>query len=386
LIALLLMLAQPEAGTFDDFLGRYRRATEQARPEIARAFVAEQRRRGGFPIVEGNTAVFFYVGHGGEKSVRLTGDFLTQAGHIYWDERGEEMEAEGAVFWKRRTFEADACLDYRLVIDGTAKVDPLNPHTIESGIARAGPVELTSELAMPGCKRPAELVAHASVRGTVQTIEEPWASPKVSVYLPAGYDPASHYPVVYTTDGSAWIDILKLPTILDNLIADRAIEPVIAVMIDPGPDRSGWYQFNPGYLTYLDKVVRYVDGNYGTRTSPQARLHLGTSAGGRASLYVGLERPRVFGNIAMLSPSLAKARALYEPYFTGQPRPDRRLRVWVSAGSYEKVIAQDAQAIDARFRSVGITPRTVFVHEAHTFGAWRRLTVEVLRHFFPARR
>lgn len=83
--------------------------------------------------------------------------------------------------------------------------------------------------------------------------------------LPAGYGSSNTYPVIYTADGSAWRKFMALPVILDNLIADRVIEPVMAVMIDSAKDRRSWYFYNPKYLEYLGKVVKYVDKRYSTR-------------------------------------------------------------------------------------------------------------------------
>jgi hypothetical protein len=87
----------------------------------------------------------------------------------------------------------------------------------------------------------------------------------VTIYLPPGYDAARDYSTLYTADGSAWVDYIGLPTILDNLIAAGAIEPVVAVLIDAAADRSAWYHFNADYLEYLKRVVTYVDDHYATR-------------------------------------------------------------------------------------------------------------------------
>ncbi|WNG51997.1 hypothetical protein F0U60_53745 [Archangium minus] len=367
---------------FDHFVSQYQSARAEARPELTRAFVEWQQAHGGFPIVEPTGhAVFFYVGTGQEKDVRLIGEFR-RAGYYNhaWDPAGVPLvrAAEGgAVFFTRLSFEKDARLEYKFVIDGAEKPDPLNPRTYDGAI-----VGVVSEVSMPGYVPPREAVAREDVpKGSLHVVEEPWATPKVTIYLPAKYDAAKRYPVIYTPDGAAWINHLKLPIILDNLIAEGSIEPVIAVMTDPTADRSNWYQFNPDYLSYLEKVVAYVDSHYSTRARAEDRLHLGTSAGGRIALYVGLERPQLFRNVALLSPSLMGPPSYYEPWFSRRRRPNPKLRIWLSAGSYEGYIVQDTQMLETYFKSVGLKPKTVYTHQGHSLGAWRYLAPDVLRYF-----
>ena len=171
------------------------------------------------------------------------------------------------------------------------------------------------------------------------------------------------------------------------MIAARIIEPVIAVVIDAPADRSAWYQYNHDYLDYLERVVKYIDGHYATQATPDARLHAGTSAGGRASAYVGFELPEVFRNIAMLSPSLSlTSRPQYfEPYLSGRVRPHDQLRIWMSAGTYEAYIHQDVQDMQAYCERIGLPTRTLCVHRGHSFGAWREAAIEAVKYFFPAK-
>jgi enterochelin esterase-like enzyme len=149
---------------------------------------------------------------------------------------------------------------------------------------------------------------------------------------------------------------------------------------------AAWYHFNPDYLVYLRRVVAYVDGSYATRARPDARVHAGTSAGGKTTAYVGFELPDVFGNLAMLSSSLSGPLYYFEPYFSGRKSPDRRLRVWTSAGTYEGSIHRETEIMAAYFKRVGIPVKTVYVHQGHSFGTWRENAVEMLRYFFSTSR
>jgi len=372
--------------SFEEFLREYERAAPESRPGLARSFTGWQQARGGFPALQPDGSVIFvYVGAGDEQSARLVGDFRTRSFHdVYWDEEGEAMSRavpDGALFFKRIRFEADARIDYKLKVDGEYKLDPLNPRVVESGM-----VERASELVMPGYRASTESMARVDVpQGELRVVDEAWAEPKVTIYLPPGYDSSKRYPAVYTADGSAWNDILRLPIILDNLIAEGVIEPVLAVMIDPTEDRHRWYQYNPDYLAYLEKVVEYVDRHYSTAARAETRLHVGTSSGGRAALYAALERAGLFRNLAMLSPSVIGPPDYLEPYFRGWKRPEEGLRIWLSAGTYEGYIYRDTRRLEKYFRKAGLRTQAVYTHEGHSFGAWRNLTPRMLEYFFPAR-
>lgn len=371
------------ADGFDDFAARYREASPQERPALAADFVARQGEAGGSPLIEPDgTVVFVYVGTGREESVRLIGDFRTEHHFtIAWDEVGEELVAlapGGGIYSVRLPFPPDARIDYQIVVDGEPRVDPHNRRNRESGIH--GPV---SELVMPEHEPPGEIERRPGVpQGRVLAVEEPWADPKVQVYLPPAYDPGRRYPVLYTADGSAWIEWFRLPTVLDNLIADGAIRPLVAVMIDPGDNRRGRYAYDPETVAYLERVIAWVDRTYSTDARPEGRVHAGTSAGGRMALYIGLERPDLAANLALFSPALHGAPSYWGPYITGEARPAESLRIWMSAGTYEAALYDDALLIEQVLRRAGLEVESVYTPEGHSFGTWRHLIPDMLRHFF----
>jgi enterochelin esterase-like enzyme len=382
----LLVLSAPVAASqtfidFDDFSRRLEASNPESRQELSDSFVRWQQEHGGFPIVKHDgSVVFFFRGSGKEQDVRITGDFRPSSFFsVTWDSIGSPMTRIGQVFYGRLKFQPDARFDYKFVVDGHSAVDALNPRRVISG---PGGGEV-SELVMARHRLLTEILVRPGIpRGTLNVVQEPWATPKVTIYLPPGYSPSNRYPTLYTTDGSAWIELVQLPTILDNLISNGEIEPIIAVMIDATGDRRSWYYYNPEYLTYVRRVSDYVDSHYSTRRNADQRAHVGTSAGGRAALYAGLELPKLFEKIGMLSPSLDAPAYYYEPYFSESRRPNRNLRVWLSAGTYEGSIYRDAHTIEAYFKKVGVKTRAVYVHQGHSFGAWRELTPDMLKYFF----
>ncbi|MCK5130857.1 MAG: hypothetical protein KAR40_01730 [Candidatus Sabulitectum sp.] len=120
----------------------------------------------------------------------------------------------------------------------------------------------------------------------------------VQIYLPGAYDSPScrRYPVIYffhgALDGFSGYGIL--PGILDYLIENRVIRPVIMVKPDgfssPYPasfyTSSDLYGDLEGYLA--DDLVEWVDDNFRTIPSRRKRVVMGHSMGGYGALvYYG---------------------------------------------------------------------------------------------------
>ncbi|MCP1726555.1 enterochelin esterase-like enzyme [Natronospira proteinivora] len=378
-------MAQPahSVGAFDEFLALYEDAAPDERRSLAESFIADQQAAGGFPITPGNgEAIFFYLADSETESVHLRGDWLPRnTSTPYWSETGQAMVRTGNLFHARVQFEPDARLDYAFLIDGETRPDPNNPRRLFSGVGGG----VVSELRLPAHERP-DYLDTLSEPGDIPesrliSLEQDWVGPAISVYLPPGYDRANRYPVLYTADGSAWLDLINLPGILDALIKREAIQPVIAVMIDARTDRRHWYQYNPDYLDYLETVVHFIDREYATKADPEHRIHAGTSAGGRAALYAGLERPDLFGRLALLSPSLTGPIHYLAPFFSQQRLPDTNLKIWLSAGSYEGNIHKDAKILEAYFENSDIAIEAIYPHQGHSFGAWQEQSDQFLRYF-----
>jgi len=141
---------------------------------------------------------------------------------------------------------------------------------------------------------------------------------EVAVYTPAGYSKdVKPYGLFVLFDEKPYLDdkTVPTPTILDNLIAENRIPPMIAVLIDnpPGDTRSRELPCNPTFADFLNfELVPWVRRLFNVTNDPQQTVVGGSSYGGLAAAYAGLRHPETFGNI--LSQSGA--------YFWMPPRND----------------------------------------------------------------
>jgi enterochelin esterase-like enzyme len=127
------------------------------------------------------------------------------------------------------------------------------------------------------------------------------ASGSFLVYLPAGYDAsAARYPVVYLLTGQDQSDEaflqVGLQDDLDRLIGERAITPLIAVMVQGGPGANLWRNHGAArYESYVLEVQQLVDRMLATVPARDARAIVGDSMGGYGAMNAALANPYRFG-------------------------------------------------------------------------------------------
>ena len=122
---------------------------------------------------------------------------------------------------------------------------------------------------------------------------------KLWIYTPSGYSKSgARYPLLVLFDGDR--NVKWIPAILDNLIAQKRIPPMVAALIDNPVHRRP----QPG-VAVLSAVRRFSGDGAGpvgtaktiTATAEAARtIAAGSSYGGLAAVFAGLRHPEVFGN------------------------------------------------------------------------------------------
>jgi enterochelin esterase-like enzyme len=337
------------------------------------------------PYIKDDTVAFLF--RGAAQKVSWVGDFNG------WNPTFPGFQgtpvASSKVWILEKTFPTDARLDYKIIADSNWILDPDNHHVQYSGW---GP---NSELRMPSWKFPEETVlSPGTARGTLSDHKKITSKPgnlgytvQYRVYVPAGYETLSALPVVYVTDGHEYADDLRgaMVTVMDNLISQEKIRPVMAVFIDPrdpeNPEknrRMSEYTGNSRFTNFVaDELVPVIDSYYRTDPSADARAILGTSLGGWNAAFFGVTRPDKFHLIAIHSPAFNEA--VVNAYRNSAPLP---LKVFMSTGVIFDT--QDrARAMKTVLEGKGYPLKYVEVKEGHSWGNWRALIDEPLVFFFP---
>lgn len=170
------------------------------------------------------------------------------------------------------------------------------------------------------------------------------------VYLPPGYgDGSRRYPVFYIHDGQNLFDPATafagnewhVDEVAAQLIAAGKTEPLIIVGIyNTGRERiqeytSGLGDKPPLYAQLVvEEVKPFIDAHYRTLPDLGHTGLGGSSLGGLVSMAIGLKYPRVFGKLAIVSPSVWwDNRVILREVakFNGPERPS----VWLDIGTAE---------------------------------------------------
>jgi enterochelin esterase family protein len=269
-------------------------------------------------------------------------------------------------------------------INGNWILDPRNPHS--SYVGYASPTGYVSELAMPVFEREFFHIYRPEIpHGTLTTLTNYSITPKVRIYLPPGFNRSTVYPVVYFPDGYYYIDIMDTHIILDNLLADNLITPLIAVFSDYVGDRSEYYSDKTTYFNHLDPLVDYIDDHYPTIASRGGRLHVGLSLSGYISAIVGLERSNVFQNIAIQSMAFWPEDI---PTTYSDVESSLDLNFWICCGTYELWgddynVSEDTEKVTQFFHDKTWSVSLQFYPEGHVYPFWAHTMDELLFHFFP---
>jgi enterochelin esterase-like enzyme len=336
------------------------------------------------PLTIGESAIFLYRGEA--ESVEWRGDFNDWQ---FSSATVGERQGDTDLWMMTQEFPSDARLDYKIVLDGNNWIlDPNNP------LQQMGGLGANSELRMPDyMPSPYVIYREDIAHGTLtddQTIFSVSMDYDINyrVYLPTSYEALDDLPVVYATDGQDYADdaMGSMVIVLDNMIAEGLIEPVIAVFIDPrepeNPSnnrRDREFIVNPLYADFLaTELVPSIDAAYDTHPTPAARVILGTSYGGLNSAYVGLRYSDVFGLLAINSPAFWAGRMVYTQFEELERLP---LNIFMTTGCPWDTCGA-AQRMRDILEEKEYPLLYIEVHEGHSWGNWRALLDDMLIYFF----
>jgi enterochelin esterase family protein len=254
-------------------------------------------------------------------------------------------------------------------------------------------------------------------KGPHGTIHAHWYDSKaigalrsVYVYTPPGYERSnSTYPVLYLLHGSGgtegvWVTVGAANVILDNLIADGTVKPMVVVMpfghSGPSPQAGTTADFSARDFTafsrdLVEDVLPLVQRTYRVSTAADHRAIAGFSMGGNQARQIGLGHLDLFHSIASFSGTFSvpeqqvtagSLERAFEPLFEDEPAVRGALRLlWFACGKDEsRLIAQNQLFADLLTRH-RIAHTFVTIEGGHTWHVWRRNLRDLLPLLFQGR-
>ncbi len=126
------------------------------------------------------------------------------------------------------------------------------------------------------------------------------------VYTPPGFttaDAAARYPLLVVLDSGAYGDYVPVPAILDVLIAQRRIPPLVAVMVG-NANRAQELPCFPPFADFLaSELVPWMRETFRAGAAADRTVVSGASLGGLAASFAAFQHPEVFGNVLSQSGS-----------------------------------------------------------------------------------
>lgn len=287
---------------------------------------------------------------------------------------------------------------YNFIVDSFTVIDPSNPQA-KFGYYGNG----QSIVAVPGNPPNSwdmQNVPHGAVAKHIFKSTAIGDDRDFYVYTPPGYDASRKepYPVLYLLhgigdDARAWTQLGFANIILDNLIAQGKIKPMIAVFtLGYGVPKTmiGDGAFENYTKSLLEEVMPAVEQNYNASTQSNMRAIAGLSMGGAEAVYAGLNNIDKFQWIGGFSSAFIMYRgagragtptanqqssdaSVYNYNFPGIDSKvnDKIKLLWISCGTSDFLMFSNKD-FEAWLTKQKINFKNVETPGAHTWMVWRR--------------
>jgi enterochelin esterase-like enzyme len=356
-------------------------------PKGLRNFLGNQK----FPIVEGNSVTFVWVGKA---------DSVTLRHWVYGLETGSELARvpDSDVFYLTLDIPSQSRVEYKYeLIRGNTRQwveDPLNPNRARDPFG-ANSVLQTENYDVP------TWTFHDPISrpGTIEQMEiesKVFGGPRaISMYMPPRFRTTRRYPVLVVHDGPDYLRYSQMKTVLDNLIERLEIPELIAVFTS-SPDRLREYANDESHAAFVtEELLPFVRNRVPLYDNPQARCLMGASFGAVAAFSTAVRYPGVWGRLLLQSGSFAftdigksnRRGPLFDRVvefvnaYREMPTPVSE-RVFMSCGVYESLIYENrsmAPLLDA----TGMQVKFVESRDGHNWENWRDRLREGLSWLFP---
>ncbi len=242
------------------------------------------------------------LGDGTLPAAGAEGNFIIGATH---NAAPETMAKDGVPKGKTITFTMSS-KDSTIYTPGLVRDDPPN--------CPNGSINATTTA--PGDK--SNLIVTTSHPGT-------WTR-DIIVYVPAGYVAGSEAPFLVYGDGpsNAWKD---LAIILDNLIQQKRVPPMIAIGIAAGGQDAQGAQRGKEYDTVSGVYTQFVErevlplveksANVKLTKNPEGRATMGLSSSGAAAFTMAWFYPELYHRVLAYSPTMTNQQWPYDPSLRG---------------------------------------------------------------------
>jgi len=148
---------------------------------------------------------------------------------------------------------------------------------------------------------------------------------KITVYVPAQYTPGTKAPFMVSHDGPKGDPKMLLPRILDNLIFQERIPPIVLIMIANGGGDAQGHERGREYDTMSGLFAQYIETEVlplveeickvKLTKDPDGRAVMGSSSGGSAALIMAWFRPDLYHRVLTTSGTFVNQQWPFDPEY-----------------------------------------------------------------------
>jgi enterochelin esterase family protein len=292
------------------------------------------------PEINADHSVIFRFVAPNADTVRITGDFLpTEKMKTQWGEFDAPGKAiltknENGVWSFTSQVLQPELYSYSFIVDGITTTDPNNPFLVRD-------VASVTNIFIIGGGQADLYKTNDIPHGTVA--KRWYDSPglgmdrRITIYTPAGYESGNEkYPVLYLLHGAggdeeAWNTLGRTAQIIDNLISQGKVKPMIVVMPNgnviqdaaPGEGHDGFYKpqfmvaktMDGTYEANFMDIIKFVEANYRVKADKANRAVAGLSMGGFHSLHISRYYPNTFDYVGLFSAAILPNQNVSSPVY-----------------------------------------------------------------------
>jgi enterochelin esterase-like enzyme len=270
--------------------------------------------------------------------------------------------------------------EYDFSVDGVQTIDPRNPYVKYN----RAPAAISSLVDIRGASPrffDVKPVPHGTVEIRQYESKVTSSTHRIHVYTPPGYDRMSRLPVLYLLHGadgedSVWTAFGKVNVILDNLLAEKKIQPMVVVM--PNGYAYGWESGVAADKQQADfeklligDLIPWVQANYRVSTDRKQRALAGLSRGGGQTVTIGLRHLDTFSRLGVFSAGNSNPQENLKDVVANLPKVKSQLDLlWVKAGN-EDFALPGARRFSEFMTANGVTHTLKTMPGEHTWIVWR---------------
>jgi enterochelin esterase-like enzyme len=273
---------------------------------------------------------------------------------------------------------------YSFIVDGEAMIDPSNALTKPERDPETSVLEVITN---PPLIFQWQNVPHGTVRLQDYQSNNLKRLRRLRVYTPPGYDrnAEKHYPVLYLAHGTGdteatWTEFGRAHYIMDNLLSQKKIAPMLVVMMDGHADLHDEEGIDKRNLDdweedLLKSVIPLVDDEYRTLPDRNHRAICGLSMGGIQSLSTGLRHTEIFRWIGGMSAWVPGAEQRCGAALKDSSLNQKVRLLWNQMGQDDPYL-NDYKEFDSALEKHGVKRAFKITEGTHSWPLWRDYLAE----------